>query len=99
MPVEKSTEKNITVEIACKNTPNGLDMKTFPQEINIVVLVPLSKFNHITANDLTAYVDYEKRSSDNKCIVELTSKDSRLKILRASPQEVEFSLEEKSRPK
>ena len=74
-------------------------MKTFPQEINIVVLVPLSKFNHITANDLTAYVDYEKRSSDNKCIVELTSKDSRLKILRASPQEVEFSLEEKSRPK
>ena len=99
VPVEKSTEKNITVEIACKNAPNGLDMKAFPQEVNIVLLVPLSKFNHITANDLTAYVDYEKRSSDNKCIVELTSKDSRLKILRVSPQEVEFSLEEKSRPK
>lgn len=91
--VEKSTEKILTLDIACVNAPDDLIMKAFPQTVNISLVVPLSKFNEIEANSFIAEIDYNKRTADNRCPIEITSKPKNIKILRTSPQEAEFSLE------
>lgn len=91
--VAKSTEKSFSVPIECKNAPEGLIMRAFPQSVTVSVLLPLNKFNEIDQNNFTAEIDYKKCTVDNVCPIEVISKIKDINILRISPQEAEFSLE------
>lgn len=91
--VEKSTEKVLSLDIACINAPDGLIMKAFPQTVNVSLVLPLSRFNDVEENSFSAEIDYNKRTSDNRCPIEIATKHKNIKILRISPQEAEFSLE------
>lgn len=93
IPVTKSTEKSFSVHIESKNAPEGLIMRAFPPNVNISIIVPLSRFNEIKESDFSAFIDYEKRTSDNICPIEIIPKTKGIKTLRISPQEAEFSLE------
>ncbi len=93
IPVDKMVEKSVSVAIATVNQPNGLIMKAFPRMVDVVFIVPLSRFNEISAENFLVEIDYVQRISEGRCAVRVASKPEFVRILRLEPQEVEFSLE------
>ena len=93
IPVEKSTEKTISVPINCINVPNEFIMRTFPSEVRLNFIISLSRFNKISEKDFTVEIDYLQRIS-NHCRVNLIVKPKNIKILSINPQEIEFALEQ-----
>lgn len=94
IPVEKFTEKEIKVPIQIKNKPENSNIKLFPSEIKITVLVGLSKFENINASKFEVFVDF-KNIKDNVESLEVIihSKPPNIQVLRNSPSNVEYLIE------
>jgi hypothetical protein len=94
IPVERFTEKEITVPVLVKNKPQDLNIKLFPAEVKISFLVGLSEYENITAADFKAFVDYNEADYDTETLeINIESRPSFIQMLRISPQAVEFLIE------
>lgn len=97
VPVDKYTQKVVTIPITCINLPEELSVKFFPSNIKISFLVGLSQYNSITEDDFSIQLDYNdlKDIRDLVSPLRITSSPDHVKNLTLSPSEVEFIFEQK----
>lgn len=94
IPVEKFTEKELVIPIKIKNNKDTLNIKLFPSEIKLAVLVGLSEFEEIDASKFEVFVDYENIKPEIKNLeVIVQSTIPNIRILRITPASVEYLIE------
>lgn len=94
IPVERFTEKEISLPIQVKNKPEDTNIKLFPSEVKVAFLVGMSEYENITAADFRAFVDYNEADHDTETLeINIGSKPAFIQMLRISPQAVEFLIE------
>jgi hypothetical protein len=91
IPVEKYTEADFSVPIEVKGASSKTLIKTFPDKCTITCMVPLKDFRNINAGMFSAGISFNPdQAKNNKLKVELTRSPQKIKILKISPEEVEF---------
>lgn len=92
--VEKFTEKEIKIPIQVKNLPDNKNLKLFPSEIKLTILVGLSEFEVINASKFEVSVDYLSiKDGVENLDIEIGKKPVGVQILRFTPLNVEFLIE------
>ena len=94
IPVEKFTEKEILIPIQIKNKPENTNIKLFPAEIKLTILVGLSEFEKIDASKFEVFIDYKNIIIENTNL-EFTVQSTlqNIQILRTTPASVEYLIE------
>lgn len=95
LELERFTEAKKTVPIQILNLPPSLNMRLFPNQVDISYDVGLSRYDKITETDFNFTVDYQKYAKSSFAQVEATRVPAFIKNLKFTPQKVEFILEEK----
>ena len=91
IPVEKFTEKVFKLAIIAENKINNASIRTFPNEVKAVFLVPLSQYEGFNENLLSAKVIYSIENQEVKKLeVSLKGIPTFAKLLRLEPSKVEF---------
>lgn len=96
--VETYTEKVMSVPVTAVNIPSGYTFKAFPQMVNVVMSVALSKFDVISPNDIDVIADLQDvKPGDNqsRIKVRLTSYPDYIRSISYSPIFVEYLLEKR----
>jgi YbbR domain-containing protein len=94
IPVEKFTEKDIKIRVQIKNKPDDKNIKLFPSEIELTVLVGLSEFENVEGSNFDVFVDLEKIDANSENIpVSVRSNIPNVKIIRFRPETVEYLIE------
>lgn len=95
IPIEKFTEKSLRLPIQIDSTTLSANLITFPNEVEAIVLVPLSKYKQLDANMILAKVIYNQESKKNKKLeVQLENVPNYAKLVRISPERVEYIIKE-----
>lgn len=91
VPVEKYTETEILIPVKPLNT-GGLNIKLFPDKVNVIYTVALKDFGRVEPGMILAYADFSSinPSEDDKIKVELESFPAFIHISRIEPEKVEF---------
>lgn len=55
---ERLVEKRVSVPVTSVNCPEGVSLRTFPTAVELVVLVGMSRYAKISADDFTIEADY-----------------------------------------
>jgi hypothetical protein len=91
VPVEKFTEKKLTLTIIPKSEVSGIDLKTFPDEVLLTLIVPLSKYEYVDSSIVKANVHYTSEKKEYKKLkVEVEGLPPYASILKSEPEKVEF---------
>jgi hypothetical protein len=94
IPVEKFTEKELTIPVELKNKPEDVSVKLFPSEVKVSFLVGMSNYESITANDFLITVDFNQSDISSETLdVTIDSQPPFIQSLRVSPQSVDFLVE------
>lgn len=94
IPVERFTEKKLKVPVEVMSEEYKNKIKIFPSEVTVTFMVSLSEYEHINPSDFRAYVNYDQHKSDNETLdIIIGSKPQNIKMLRKSPENVEFLIE------
>jgi len=94
IPVERFTEKKISLPIQVKNKPEETNIKLFPSEVKVSFLVGMSDYENITAADFRVFVDYNEADYDTETLeINIETKPPFIQMLRISPNAVEFLVE------
>lgn len=94
VPVERFTEKKVTLPLQIRNMPAIANVKLFPAQVNVSFMVGLSNYDSVSASDFSAWVDYEQISSQNETLeVQVESKPQFIQLLKVSPASVEYLIE------
>lgn len=95
IPVERFTEKELKLPIEVRNKPESVNIKLFPSEVNVSILVGLNEFENINSSDFKVYVDYDTitKSHPEELDVKIDTKPSFIQMLRISPATVEYLIE------
>lgn len=96
IPVEISTERELTLPIKILNTPQNCYIRTFPTEVHAVFNVGLSKYKSITDDMVEVIFDYNdiaggRNKTTNK--LKISKQPADVHNLRFSPHEVEYVIE------
>jgi hypothetical protein len=88
--VEKYTDGTIEVPVSIGNS--GVNLKLFPDKVNVTYLVAMKDYKSITPDMFSATVNAVKlqEHKDNKLKVEISKVPSFLKITRVEPEKVEY---------
>lgn len=93
VPVGKFTEKAFDVPIKVKG--NTASVRTFPNKVKVIFLVPLPNYEQLTENEVRAEVVIGGDLSDRKTLdVNLVGTPSFAKLLRIEPEKVEFIIKQ-----
>lgn len=94
VPVERFTEKKITLSLQIINLPKDVQIKLFPQQVTISFMVGLSNYESISPADFAAYVDYNQVASERETLeVQVESKPLFIQQVKAAPSSVEYLIE------
>ncbi len=94
IPVERFTEKELTIQIHTVNLEEGVNLKLFPNRIKLTVMVSLSEYEKVTPEDFFATVDYnDTADGKNRLQVSAGTEKQYLQILRTSPDYIEYLIE------
>jgi hypothetical protein len=94
VPVEKFTEKKITLPLEIVNMPDNAEVKLFPPQVTVSVMVNLTEYENVTANDFKAMVDYNQVTVERETLdVYVESKSAFSQSLKVSPHSVEYLIE------
>jgi hypothetical protein len=94
VPVEKFTEKKITLPVQVMNLPENIQIKLFPPQVTVSFMVGLSNYDNVTANDFSAVVDFSQAAPERETMeVLVESKTSYIQSIKASPASVEYLVE------
>ena len=94
IPIDKATEKTVTVPVSIANAPDFYAMRSFPSEVTLKFIVGMSSFNKISADDFVVEADYQQKISDERCLLHIKTQPLGIKNVRLEPEQVEFSLEQ-----
>ncbi|NDV78511.1 YbbR-like domain-containing protein [Dysgonomonas sp. 511] len=97
VPVDQFNTKEIEVPITIVNLPDNLNIRFFPSSVTIPIIVGLSRYNDITANNFEVKVDYNdiKSLTEPLIPVRITESPDYIEAKVPVPAEVEFVLERK----
>ncbi|MBQ0007523.1 MAG: hypothetical protein KBT40_02230 [bacterium] len=95
--VERLTEKEFTLPITLKNVPEGVSLRLFPKEVDVVFKVGLSQYQQLNATDVNAIFDFNTiLEGTNSNVIRLESsfplENINYKII---PERVDFLIENK----
>ena len=91
--VDKITEKRFMLIPELLNVPDSLEMLTFPNGIEVLAQIPLSKFDDVVEEDFKLVVDYNKLEEGYMVLpVELESWNPIAENISIKPQKVEIVL-------
>ncbi len=94
VPVEKFTEKKITLPVQIINMPEDVQIKLFPPQVTISFMVGLSNYESISSAEFTATVDYNQISGERETLeVQVESKPLYIQLVKVTPASVEFLIE------
>lgn len=89
VPVEKITEKKLIIKLEAISAK--YELLTFPEEVEVRVLVPLSKYESLNASSMRAIVDTKGIELEEKKLeVSLMNKPDFIKLIRIDPPKVEY---------
>lgn len=90
IPIEPLIAKRQTIPITTTNTPDGADLITFPSEIEVSYLLPMSKYN-CTHPQIQATVDYQSITEGySKIPIQVQYDINEYRNLSFTPDSVEF---------
>lgn len=93
--VEQFTEGTLKVPISIINVPDGLKVKYFPKNINVIYYTSLKNFNDITVKDFKVICDFNHISNNQSFLLpELIKITDKVKTAKINQQHIEFILEE-----
>jgi hypothetical protein len=97
IPVEQYTEAEISVPVKIINIPDSIDIKIFPDAVNVKCLVALSDYKKIEEVPFDVVLDLKKVSlkSSVKLELEVHNIPPYITSLRFSPRLVDFIVEKK----
>ncbi|GAB6012482.1 YbbR-like domain-containing protein [Viscerimonas tarda] len=97
VPVDKYTQKDVSIPITCNHLPADLRIKFFPSSVKVSFLVGLSQYSSISQRDFSVELDYNdlKNSAETLIPLRVTSSPDHIHNLSLSPSEVEFLFEQK----
>lgn len=88
VPVDKFTEKSFEVPITWNK---DISIRTFPNKVKVVFLVPLSNYEQLTVSDIQATVNLKDGFQTKKRLkVEIGGIPHFAKLLRTEPDKIEF---------
>lgn len=90
--VDKFTEGSITTSFEIVNLPKGIEITTFPKEIQVFYKVGLKNYSKITKENMKVFCDF-KRSSENNLnylIPQIQDQSSLISSVRLVPNKIEF---------
>ena len=91
VPVGQFTEKKFSIPVEPVNVPANVVLKTFPDKVDVIFLVPVSDFASITPDMFRLIADYSKISPKATTIpVEFARQPLNVLNLHTQPQRVEF---------
>ncbi len=94
VPVEKFTEKKINLPVQIINLPEKVQIKLFPPQVTISVMVGLSSYESISSADFTATVDYNQVTADRETLdVQIEATPIFIQLVKVSPSSVEYLIE------
>lgn len=99
IPVEQFTEAGISVPVRILNLPDSIDIKIFPDAVNVTCLVAVSDYKKISDMPFEAILDIAKAdlTSSEKLPVEIIKVPPFVTSLRFTPAKVDFLIEKKDR--
>ncbi|HBK71887.1 MAG TPA: hypothetical protein DDZ39_09580 [Flavobacteriaceae bacterium] len=94
--VEKFTEAKFTLPFNIENLPDGYEINTFPNKVEIVFQVGLSDYNKIDINDFKISCDYQRSEKDglNYLIPKVVLKPSFVSEIKIIPNQIEYLIKE-----
>ena len=94
IPVEKFTEKELIIPIQIINNQDNLNIKLFPSEIKLTILVGLSEFEDINESKFEVFVDYNDIKTEIENLeITVHSELPNVQIFRFAPTSVEYLIE------
>lgn len=93
--VEQFTEAQKTVQITELNVPDSINLRLFPNYINITYEVGLSHYDKISDTDFNFTVDYKQCAISSYLEVRVKKIPPFIKHLTYTPQKVEYILEQR----
>lgn len=99
IPVEQFTEARLKVPVKILNKPDSIDIKIFPDEVNVKCLVALSDYKKIENIPFEVILDMRKTDivTANKLPLEIINVPYFVTSLRFTPSTVDFLIEKKIR--
>lgn len=93
--VERFTEGTLKVPVNVIHVPNGINIKYFPKQINVIYYTSLKNYNDISAKDFKVVCDFEKSTESQSFLLpELIKITDKVKTAKVSQQHIEFIIEE-----
>ncbi|UII75600.1 hypothetical protein LV716_15240 [Flagellimonas sp. HMM57] len=95
--VVKFSEKVFEVPILVINLPEGYEVNTFPNAVNVLCKATIERLNELSIQDFQAIADYKQinGASDNTLFLKITKKPSNVYDVKLLENKVNFILEEK----
>lgn len=93
--VDRLVEKKVTVPIVGVNFPEGIQLRTFPSQVEVTFQVRMALYRSVQAGQFTVQVDYNKLPTDGttKCTLEVKANTPAVSYVRLASNEVEYVLE------
>lgn len=94
IPVEKFTEKEITLPVTVNNLPENVKIKLFPADVKARVMVGLSEYENVSPNDFSATVNYEQViAGENQLEVIVEPNKLNIRLVKVQPESIEYLIE------
>jgi len=94
IPVERYTEKELTLPLEIRNKPEQVNIKLFPPQIRVAAMVGLSDYENLSPDSIKALVDYEQILAGQSSLdVIIETKPDFVYLLKTTPASVEYLIE------
>lgn len=94
IPVEKFTEKELTLPVQVVHLPEGGNLKLFPPNVKITVMVGLSEYEEVSPLDFTATVDFNQAlAGESHLEVSVETGKANIQLMKIAPAAIEYLIE------
>lgn len=93
--VDRLVEKRLTVPVVGVNCPDGVQLRTFPSQVEVIFQVSMSLYRRIHPDDFSVVVDYKELqvNDSTKCRLRVAESPAGASHVRLSTEEVEYVIE------
>jgi hypothetical protein len=97
--VEQYTEARIDLRVRLINQPDSLDLKLFPDEVDVRLQVAVSDYNGVFESNMQAVIDLAEINIEGleKLPVTIINVPPFVRALMYSPQELDYLIETRQR--
>jgi YbbR domain-containing protein len=94
IPVEKFTEKELILPVQVNHLPENVQLKLFPSNIAVTVMVGLSDYEEVSPRDFSATVDYNQALLGESYLeVKVETNKANIQLVKVVPSSVEYLIE------